>query len=304
MGDLWIENGTIITLDQERRIIRNGVIHIQGSKILYVGKPSGLEQVPAGDVVVNAEDKLVLPGFINTHMHLEYSGIGRGIADDLPLARFVNERVRPAEAVTKAEEAYLSALLVCIDMIRNGTTCVCDTGGFYPDAVAQAALDSGMRAAIAHGSMDAAPLERPLLGTQLMSTSENLRRTEELIQSWHGREDDRIRVRCSLRTLPNASEQLILDLNNIAENYDVGVNIHLSDTAEVVESAKKARGYREIEYLDHLGVLSPRWMGIHMIWLSDNEVEIIKRRKMKVSHCPGAATHLGFGCTQVGKFVE
>lgn len=301
---IMIEHGTIITLDKERRIIKNGAIAVEGSEISYVGKMSGLRRSARRERVIKAKGKLVLPGFINTHMHLEYSGIGRGIADDVSLPTFVNERMRPSEAATRPEDAYISTMLACLEMIKTGTTCVCDTGGFHPDSVAKAVKEAGIRATVAYGSMDTSPPERPLAGSQQMPTEENLRKSEGLIEKWHGGVEDRIRVRCSMRTLPNVSEELILGLNKIAEKYGVGVNIHLSDTEEVVETAKRMRGCREIEYLDKLGVLGPHWMGVHMIWLNDKEVEIVKKRHVKVSHCPGAAIHLGFGCTQAGKFVE
>ena len=301
---ILIEHGTIITLDKERRIIKNGAITVEGSEISYVGKMSGLRRSAERERVINAEGKLVLPGFINTHTHLEYSGVDRGIADDLPLTVFLSERLRPSEAVTRPEDIYVSTMLCCLEMIKTGTTCVCDTGGFHPESVAKAVEDAGMRATVAYGSMDIAPPERPLAGDQQASTEENLRRSESLIKKWHGAAGDRIRARCSIRVLPNVSEELIFGLNEIAQKYDVGVNAHLSDTEEVVEAAKRMRGCREIEYLDRLGVLGPRWMGVHMVWLSDDDVEIVRKRDMKVSHCPGGALHLGFGCTQAGKFVE
>lgn len=301
---ILIEGGTAVTLDKERRIIKNGAVLVEGSEISYVGKVSGLTKHAGGGRVINAEGKLVLPGLINTHTHLEYSGVDRGIADDLPLTVFLSERLRPSEAVTRPEEIYISTMLCCLEMIKTGTTCVCDTGGFYPESVAKAVEDAGMRATVAYGSMDIAPPERPLAGDQQATTEENLKRSENLIKKWHGVAGDRIRARCSIRVLPNVSEELILGLNAVAQKYDVGVNAHLSDTEEVVEAAKRMRGCREIEYLDRLGVLGPRWMGVHMVWLSDNDVEIVRKRDMKVSHCPGGALHLGFGCTQVGKFVE
>jgi 5-methylthioadenosine/S-adenosylhomocysteine deaminase len=303
-NQILIEHGTVVTLDEERRIIKDGAILVEGSEISYVGKMSGLTKSARGGRVINAEGKLVLPGLINTHTHLEYSGIDRGIADDMPLTVFLSERLRPIEAVTRPEEIYISTMLSCLEMIKTGTTCVCDTGGFSPESVAKAVEDAGIRATVAYGSMDIAPPERPLAGNQQATTEENLGRSESLIKKWHGAAGDRIRARCSIRVLPNVSEELILGLNEIAGKYGVGVNIHASDTAEVVEAAKRMRGCREIEYLDQLGVLGPRWMGVHMVWLSDDEVEIIRKHDMKISHCPGGALHLGFGCTQVGKFVE
>ena len=130
-------------------------------------------------------------------------------------------------------------------MIKTGTTCVCDTGGFRPDRVAKGLEESGIRGTIAHGSVDTSPPERPLVVSQQITTDENLKRSENLIKKWYGSAKDRIRVRCSIRTLPNGSEELLLGLNAIAKKYGVGVNIHLSDTEEVVETAKRMRGCRE-----------------------------------------------------------
>ena len=304
MNTILIRGGTIITLDPQRRILKDGAVLIEGTDIAYVGKLSALTTRARVGRVIDASGKLVLPGLINTHMHLEYSGIDRGIGDDLPLQAFVTERVRPSEAVATADDVYISTLLSCLEMIRTGTTCVCDTGGYQPEIVAKALVESGMRATVAHGSVDVSPPERPLLGSQNMTTEENLSRSEDLIRKWHGAAADRIRVRCGIRILPNASRELILGLDRISRMHGVGVNIHLSDTEEVVETARRMRGCTEIEYLDRLGVLDSRWMGVHMIWLSDHEVEIVRNRNMMVSHCPGAALHLGFGCTRAGRFAE
>jgi 5-methylthioadenosine/S-adenosylhomocysteine deaminase len=94
-NQILIGHGTVVTLDEERRIIKDGAVLVEGSEISYVGKTSGLAKTAQGGRVINAEGKLVLPGLVNTHTHLEYSGIDRGIADDIPLSVFLSERLRP-----------------------------------------------------------------------------------------------------------------------------------------------------------------------------------------------------------------
>src|SRR2546421_42809 len=130
-------------MDKSRRIIRDGAVVIDGTRIVDVGK-SGQVNPRAVDKVIDARGKIVMPGLVDTHVHNEQT-LARGLGDDIGINIFTFERIWPYEAVLSEDAAYSSALLSCVEMIRTGTTCCADTGGYNPGAVARAIRETGFR---------------------------------------------------------------------------------------------------------------------------------------------------------------
>jgi len=304
--DLLIEGGTVVTLDEKRRVIKNGGVAIKDDRIIEVNKARELKRKYPSVETVDAKGKLILPGFIDTHIHMAQM-LARGLTDEIDnvRVRWSWDRVYPWEANLTEEDVYISAKLCAVELIKTGTTCVADPGAPHMDSVARVLEESGLRGIVAIASMDQWSDEWPLPpGVRASSTEEALRQSEALIKRWHRTANDPIRGWCSLRVMPNLSANLIKGINILARKYGVGIEIHAAVTKGRVEWIKKQTGYTKIKYLNSLGVLGPNWLMTHMIWITDDEIPILKEHNVNVCHCPGASYHGGAGAFSIGKFPE
>jgi cytosine/adenosine deaminase-related metal-dependent hydrolase len=125
--DLKIEHGTVVTMDGQRRILKDGAVAIKGNRIVAVDKTAALAGQPAARVI-DATGRLVLPGLVSAHCH-NVQALARGLGDDVPVELWTYGRVYPYETLLTEEDAYWSTLLNCAEMIRTGTTCHADPGG-------------------------------------------------------------------------------------------------------------------------------------------------------------------------------
>ena len=299
-----IEHGTVITMDKQRRIIRDGAVLIEGHRITAVDKTAHLlsRQV---DKVIDAEGKLVLPGFVDTHVHNEQT-LARGLGDDIGINVFTFERIWPYEVLLDEEAAHCSALLSCVEMIRTGTTCCADTGGYNPAAVAGAIEQTGLRAVIAWPSMDLAPdgFAPPPGFRGLANIDDALRQMEEVVHHWNGHAEGRIRTAYSLRNSVNVSGTLFRETKKLADRDRTFIQIHLCTHPVRVEATRKRHGTTVVDFLNQIGVLGPNWLFIHAPYITDQEARLIRDADSKVSHPVGASLHGTYGSVSRGKFPE
>jgi 5-methylthioadenosine/S-adenosylhomocysteine deaminase len=306
MALLLVEGGTVVTIDPRRRVIKEGALLIDGERIKAVGKAAELKAGYPGADILDARGKLIMPGLIDTHIHLSQM-MARGLTDDIDgkMVRWSWDRVYPWEARLTEEDVYASARLCCLEMIRTGTTTFADPGGRYMDAVAAAVKESGLRGIIAVASMDQSPADWPLPeGLAPTTTKEALAESSRLMDRWHKAASDRIRVWASLRVEPNISEELIRGIGKLAVERGVGVQIHAWVSQARVEWVRKKTRYTPLAYYHHLGVLGDNWLATHLGWITEEEVDIMAKLKVKACHVPGAALHGANGAISVGKFPE
>lgn len=305
MADLIIVNGTVITLDKERRIIKNGAIAIEKDRILDVGKTPAVQQNHQAKKVIDASGKIVTPGIVDSHVH-NVQMLSRGLGDDIDLIGWCFDRIYPYETLMTERDTYVSALLCAMEMIRTGTTCVCDPGGYCMDQVGNALKDIGMRGILSWAGMDQWSSDRnpPEGFPGKLSTQETLREEEMLIQKWHNTAQGRIRASYALRVEPNITKELYQSIKKLADRDKVLVQMHAAVNREQVDWVKRHTGKTTIEYMDSLGILGPNWLLTHMAILSEKELQILKDRDVKVCHNPGASMHGAYGACVVGKFPE
>jgi 5-methylthioadenosine/S-adenosylhomocysteine deaminase len=162
----------------------------------------------------------------------------------------------------------------------------------------------GIRGLIAWASMDVDDPARPIPKELKTSTEEAVKRNEELLKRCQGMGDGRITVWCGLRVEPNVSAELIRKINDLAVKHGVGVEMHNAVSKEQMEWVLKRTGKTTVEYLDSLGVLGPHWLLIHMGWITDKEVSLLKQKDVKIAHVPGASMKGAYGSIAFGKFPE
>lgn len=245
------------------------------------------------DKIIDAEGKILLPGFINTHTHLSMT-LFRGLADDLSLDSWLNDHIWPMEANLNGDYCYIGALLGAVELIKSGTTTFSDMY-FYMEDVARAVDEAGIRAVLSYGMIDFGDAEK---------REAEIRENLTLFENCNGMADGRIKVFFGPHSPYTASEELLIKVRQLANEYNMGIHIHVSETQKEIDDVSADKGLRPFEYLDKIGFLGPDVLAAHCVWLSDDEIEIIKKNGVKVSHNPCSNMKLASGIAPVSKLIE
>lgn len=291
MGTILIKRAEILTMDADHTV-RSGDLLIVDNKIAKIG--SALED--QADVVIDAEGKLVLPGFVQTHIHLCQT-LFRGRADDLELMDWLRLRIWPLEAAHDEESIYYSAMLGIGELIRSGTTTILDMETVHhTEAAFMAIEESGIRAIsgkvmMDHGDEVPLPLQE--------NTEQSLQQSVDLLERWHGRAGGRIQYAFCPRFVVSCTEDLLTGVRDLSRHYGVKVHTHASENRGEIALVEQERGMRNVVYLDHIGLASPDLILAHCIWLDEAEKEIIRTRGVKVTHCPGSNMKLASGIAEL-----
>ena len=243
--------------------------------------------------IIDADGKILLPGLINTHTHLSMT-LFRGLADDLSLDSWLNDHIWPMEANLNGDYCYIGALLGAIEMIKSGTTTFSDMY-FYMEDVARAVEVAGIRAVLSYGMIDFGDAER---------RENEINQNMTLFNSCNGMANGRIKVFLGPHSPYTASEDLLKKVRELADEYNMGIHIHVSETQKEINDSLDEKGLRPFEYLEKIGFLGPDVVAAHCVWLSDEEIEIIKKHGVKVSHNPCSNMKLASGVSPVSKLIE
>ena len=245
------------------------------------------------DKVIDATGKILLPGLINTHTHLSMT-LFRGLADDLSLDSWLNDHIWPMEANLNGDYCYIGALLGAVELIKSGTTTFSDMY-FYMEDVARAVDEAGIRAVLSYGMIDFGDEEK---------RKNEIRENLTLFENCNGMADGRIKVFFGPHSPYTASEELLIKVRELADKYGMGIHIHVSETQKEINDVSEEKGLRPFEYLDKIGLLGPDVVAAHSVWLSDEEIEIIRKNDVKVSHNPCSNMKLASGIAPVSKLLE
>lgn len=295
MNDVTLlTNASILTMDDFRRLYGQGAILIEGERISKVGRTEDLKASSNDSIGVNRinmNGRWILPGLINTHVHLSQQ-LARGLADDVDLLTWLHDRIWPYESSMTEEDSYVSSLLCGIELIRSGVTCFAEAGGQFVNGMARALTELGIRGILARSTMD---MGEGLPKIWQENTDEALQAQVDNYQKWNGMADGRIGVWFGLRTIFNNSDELILRTKELADELGAGVHMHVAEIEDEVTYAQENRGARTVTHLNHLGVLDENFLAAHVVWLTSAEIHILAERDVKVSHNPAAAMRvLGF----------
>ena len=304
--DTFIRNADwLITVDPQRRIFTDGAVAIRGDRIVAVGKTKDLgPQYSSARQTINAQDKVVLPGLIDCHIHSSFQ-LARGLADECSAQKFLFERMYPYEGLLDEEENYWSGKLCVLELLRNGVTTFIDAGNYFPHQTARVAGETGVRCVIAKSAMDIAKSPFGALPERFQETTDQaVEREEEVVKKLNGGYDGRVRAWFQFRGIPNSSDQLVTRLKGLADRYHTGIQTHACFAKETVESCKTQFGMTEIERLERLGALGPNVLLVHTGWISPQEVEFVRAHDCKIVAAPSSSLHNAYGNLLMGKIPE
>src|SRR6266550_2159735 len=295
MQSILIKGGTLLTMDAHDAV-HEGDLLIEDGRITRLAE-SGMK----ADVVIDATDCAVLPGFVQTHIHLCQT-LFRGAADDLSLLDWLKKRVWPMEAAHTAESIRASARLGIAELIRGGTTCALTMETVnHTEEVFKVVEETGFRATVGKCMMDRgadvpAGLEE--------KTDESVATSIELLERWHGAANGRIRYCFAPRFALSCTSELLVRVGQLARERRVMVHTHASENRNECQIVERDSGLRNVAYLDSLGLTGTHVVLAHCVHLDEHELDILAQTQTNVAHCPSSNLKLGSGIAPVATMLE
>lgn len=277
----------LILMNQNNSVIPNGAVLVgSDGRIQAVGEADAIIASDPGVEVKRLENRLLMPGLINTHAH---SGLLRGTAEGLPVWEWLEKFIDPMHRVVNEREAEIASYLCYAEALLSGTTTIVDMWR-HMHGSAKAASQLGIRAVLVpyvaeHPDHD---------------YFETLNTNEALIKQWHGGADGRVHVWVGLEHMFYATPEAYQRAIDISKHYQVGFHTHSNESKFDVEETQRRYNKRPVEALEEFGLLdAPRVLLAHCVWLSDHEIEIMAGRHVGVAHNPVSNMKLASGAARV-----
>ncbi len=292
---ILIKGGTIVTMDENDSIVRGDVL-VRDGRIAEIG---GEIDDTVNDVI-EANGCAVLPGFVQTHIHLCQT-LFRGAADDLALIDWLKKRVWPMEAAHRPESNRASAQLGIAELIKGGTTCALTIETVrHTEEVLRVVDETGFRATIGKCMMDKGDDVPAALHEE---TRASIDESLNLIKKWQGQANGRIRCCFAPRFAISCTRELLAEVSRLAKQHGVIIHTHASENRNECEIVERETGERNIDYLNSLGIVGSHVVLAHCIHLDNTEMETLASTKTNVSHCPSSNLKLGSGIARVTEML-
>lgn len=254
---------------------------IEGNRIARIAEHI---DAPEGATIINATDKAIIPGLINTHTHAAMT-LMRGYGDDLPLMTWLQDYIWPLEDKMTEEDVYIGAKLAMLEMIKTGTTTYLDMY-MHPLMGAKAAEEMGLRAMISYTLFDQGNPERAQLDRE---------RSEMYLERFKTEFSDRIMFNLGPHAIYTVSGEQLQFCHEFCKKHNLKIHLHLSETEGEVEECIKQHGMRPVKYLEKLGILSEALILAHVIWVDDEELDLLAKYNVSVVHNPASNMKLASG---------
>lgn len=291
---LLISARWVVPVEPDGAVLAGHAVAVRDGRIEAVLPRAEAEARFADYAREDLPDHALIPGLVNAHTHAAMS-LMRGIADDLPLMRWLQEHIWPAEAKHVSPQFVKDGtLLACAEMLRGGITCFNDMY-FFPGAALEAARLSGMRAAL--GMI---VIEFP--SAYASDPDDYLAKGLALRDRW--REDPLLSFCLAPHAPYTVSDATFRKIATLAGEIEVPVHVHLHETEEEIAQSVAQHGLRPLERLRRLGLAGPGLIAVHAVHLEDEEIALLARHGATVAHCPGSNLKLASGFAPVAKLAR
>jgi 5-methylthioadenosine/S-adenosylhomocysteine deaminase len=291
---LVITGGGVVTMDPARRILSPGAVAVDGREIVAVGTPGEIARRFTAGETIDAVGALVLPGLVNTHTHAPMV-MYRGLADDLALMDWLQKYIFPAEAKTVSPEMVrIGTRLAALEMIQSGTTTFADMY-YFEDEIARATKAAGLRAV----------LGQTVIGfpvADAKTPADGLRRAEAFIQAFTG--DELITPAPAPHSAYTVDEATLRAVRALADRYKTPILMHLAETEDETAIIRERHKMTPTAWLESIGLLGPNLVAAHAVWLTEEDITILKRTGTSVSHNPESNMKLASGAAPVPKYLS
>lgn len=283
-----IKDVELLSMGDTKDIVYSTNIYIEDDRVIHIGD---IRKDIKVERIIDGRNKLAMPGLVNAHTHIGMSLL-RNYADDLPLHKWLTEKIWPVEDKLNGKDIYWGSLLSMVEMIESGTTAFCDMY-FFMDEVAKGVVESGMRAVLTRGL-----IEEP------DNPSRKLNETRDLFKNWNGKGNDRIKVMVAPHAPYTCSADFLLKTMELAKELDTGIHIHLSETKKELEDSIKSHGKSPIKYVNDLGLFDFHTIAAHCVHIDDEDIDIISKKSVYPVNNPGSNFKLASGFAPVDKMLK
>ena len=284
----------LLPMEPAGALLTGHAVAIRGDTILDVGPTDALERRWRPRERVELPEHVLLPGLINAHTHAAMTLL-RGIGDDLPLRRWLEEAIWPREAALLSEEfVHDGTLIAAAEMLRGGITTAVDMY-FYPEAAARAFTTMGMRSVLGITAID---FPTPYAA----DADEALAKGLAVRDAW--REEALVSFLLAPHAPYSVGDAALERIATLAAQLDLPVQIHLLETAQEREESHARHGETPLERLDRLGLLGPGLVGVHAVHLTESEIALLAERGVALVHCPTSNMKLASGIAAVPAWIE
>ena len=298
MQNLLIKGGTVITMNPARQVLEADIL-VRGDRIAALGPNLSAYQAEAE--VIDATGQVVMPGLIQSHIHLTQT-LFRGLADDLELLDWLKQRIWPLEAAHSFASNAISARLGAAELIAGGTTSVIDMGTVHhTEAIFETMRDVGLRGLFGKCLMDYGP-EVPAGLMQGADTA--LAESEELLQRWHESAGGRLRYAFAPRFAVSCTTKLMEKVRDRARHHGVSVHTHSSENRGEIALVEQERGKRNVHFFHDLGMTGPDLILAHCVWLDESEMRVLADTGTHAVHCPSSNMKLASGIAKVPELLD
>lgn len=265
------------------------VIAVEDGKISYIGKD--LPDSFTADEVIDGKGMLATAGMVNTHGHVSMTLL-RSYADDMALMDWLENKIWPIEAKMNAKDIYWGAMLGIAEMLKSGTTCFADMYCFMDD-VARAVAETGIRANLSRGLIGLAP-----------DKDEKLAENTQLVKDWQGYDNGRIRITYGPHAPYTCPVEYLQKVIEAAQANNAEIQMHLCETKGEVENCIKEHGVTPIKLMDQLGMFEQGTIAAHCVYLTEDDMDIMAAKNVRVAHNPQSNLKLASGIAPVTRMLE
>ena len=265
------------------------VIAVEDGKISYIGKD--LPDSFAADEVIDGKGMLATAGMVNTHGHVSMTLL-RSYADDMALMDWLENKIWPIEAKMNAKDIYWGAMLGIAEMLKSGTTCFADMYCFMDD-VARAVAETGIRANLSRGLIGLAP-----------DKDEKLAENTQLVKDWQGYDNGRIRITYGPHAPYTCPVEYLQKVIEAAQSNNAEIQMHLCETKGEVENCIKEHGVTPIKLMEQLGMFEQGTIAAHCVYLTEDDMDIMAAKNVRVAHNPQSNLKLASGIAPVARMLE
>jgi len=291
---LIITNGIVVTMNPERQTIQNGAIAIDGTDIIAVGSTADIARRFHARETMDAAGQIVLPGLINTHTHAPMV-LYRGLADDLALSEWLEKYIFPAEAKTVSPEFVRAGTrLAALEMIESGTTTFADMY-YFEEEVAKETKAAGLR-----GVLGQTVIQFPVADAR--TPADALARADRFITQF--KNDPLITPAVAPHAIYTLDAASLKAARALSQRHNVPTLIHLAETVTEVENAENQLKLSPTRYLESLGFLGPGVLAAHGVWIPEEDILLLKKRGVGVSHNPESNMKLASGPAPVPEYLR
>jgi cytosine/adenosine deaminase-related metal-dependent hydrolase len=298
---------TVVLVDKiltasKPELIKNAAVVIDGNRIIKIATGRDVTKLKQSKAkIIDASNLVAIPGFVQTHIHLCQT-LFRGMAEDLQLLDWLQKKIFPFEAAHNEKSIYYTAMIGIAELIRSGTTTILDMGSVnHHEEIIRAIGETGFRAFTGKAMMDINGAYKNLKE----NTKSAVNSSRDLAEKWHNSYNGRVKYAPAPRFILSCSDACLKEAYEMTKHFDgMLFHTHASENKGEIQAVHERCKMDNVEFLNHLGVLSKNSVLAHCIHLSENEIQIMKDTKANIAHCPSSNLKLGSGVANIPRYLK